>query len=89
MATNKKAPITVATQYGRSALTHPFLKSWTLSLRTRMPETRSQTGLTFGVPIWMERFLLTPLLVVSLSYLYGLRHRHSSSEIGKRQPCQR
>ena len=34
-------------------------------------------------------FSFTPLLPVFLSYLDGLCHRHSSSEIGKCQPCQR
>ena len=37
----------------------------------------------------MGQFSLTPLLAVSLSYLYGLGHRHSSSEIGKSLSCQR
>ena len=37
----------------------------------------------------MGQFSLTPLLAVSLSYLYGLGHRHSSSELGKSLSCQR
>jgi hypothetical protein len=36
---------------------------------------------------YMDAFSLTP--PVFLSYFCGLRRKHSSSEIGKCQPCQR
>ena len=83
MAANKKAPITIALQNERRK-TYPTL------LRIGRPSVLMHFLLTGGLfGEHAHGVVLTPLLPVFLSYFDGLSHRHSSSEIGECQPCQR